>query len=366
KRCSRCILPDGFLGLPLDEEGVCGLCRAEPQGQRASGQGLEQLGERIRSLGRGSLGRGGRYDCVVPLSGGKDSTYILYSAVRDLALRVIAVNYDSGYQSDEGRGNVENACRALGVPLVVRRPDPDLQRSMLREILEISRELGCYTRTCTNCELMLRNVALGTAREHDVPVILWGSASAESAEPQEYRDYRHGRSPLAILSSKLESFRRLKLGPGRVAKLLPHIVRYTALNIRHRVAMGVPASCVLNPYRLMPFPPSNPTVVHYFDYASWDPTEKVEILKRELGWRHPPDRQSRFDCLLYSFVEHRHLKLHGITDSGAVDCGSVREGRLTRQRALEQERTRIGRIERECDALVESLGLDRLEIELPQ
>lgn len=55
---------------------------------RADGPGLDALGERIRSPGHG-----GPYDCFIPLSGGKDSTYILHSAVQDLGLTPIAINY---------------------------------------------------------------------------------------------------------------------------------------------------------------------------------------------------------------------------------------------------------------------------------
>jgi hypothetical protein len=347
-------MPETYGGITFDENGVCSLCASSADEQVAP-QRLDELGEHVRSFSSG-----GDYDCVVPLSGGKDSTYILYSAVKDLGLRVIAVNYDSGYQSDEGRDNVRNACEALGVKLVVRRPNETLQRGLLREILEVSRVLGCYTRTCTHCEMMLRNAAVQTAREYGVPVILWGSASAESAEVEEYEEYRSGRSPLAILSGKLASFRRLKLTPGKVLRLVPHAVKYTLLSIRLRRSMRVPLSCVLNPYRLMPFPKSDPTVVHYFDYASWDPVAKTGILKSELGWRHPPDRESRFDCRLYAFVEHRHLTLHGITDSGAIDCLLVREGKITRDDALRRESATQERVVRECDDLVQSLDLDLL------
>jgi hypothetical protein len=129
--------------------------------------------------------------------------------------------------------------------------------------------------------------------------------------------------------------------------------------------MGAPLSCVLNPFRLMPFPASKPTVEHFFDYTSWNPLETTALLEKELGWQHPPDRQSRFDCRLYAFVEHRHLKQTGVTDSGAIDCIFVREGKMTRERALEREYSRQERVERECAELVRSIGLEDLRIRLP-
>lgn len=353
-------MPDTYPGITFDENGVCSLCAeiAAPQ-RRLPGVGT--LGDRIRSLGEGRP-----YDCVVPLSGGKDSTYILYVAVSELGLRVVAVNYDSGYMSEEGRSNVRNACSALDVKLVVARPEQVVQDRMLRQILKVSRELDCFTRTCMNCEQMLRTVALQAAAEYDVPVILWGSAAAESAESVEYDDYRFGRSASDILTSKLATFRSLGLTPARVARLVGPVLSYTALNCRQRMRMGVPASCVLNPFRLMPFPDAAPVVEHFFDYTSWDPLATTGLLEKELGWRHPPDREARFDCRLYAFVEHRHLKKTGITDSGAIDCLLVREGKMTREHALEKEASTQERVARECDELVRSLGLGDLGIRLPE
>ena len=129
RRCTRCTMPETFQGITFDEDGVCSLCTATAA-KHESPRRLAELGEVVRSYGRG-----GNYDCVVPLSGGKDSTYILYSAVRDLGLRVIAVNYDSGYQSDEGRDNVRNACEALGVEAVL------LPEDVLEELRENGRML---------------------------------------------------------------------------------------------------------------------------------------------------------------------------------------------------------------------------------
>jgi hypothetical protein len=353
-------VPDAYEGISFDENGVCTFCRASEEEARRDLPGIEALGERVRSLGTG-----GQYDCVVPLSGGKDSTYILYSAVKDLGLKPLAVNYDSGYQSVEGRENVRNACEALGVKLVAYGPDADTQRAMLREILEVSRILDCYTRTCTDCELMLRHASVRAAREYDVPVVLWGSASAESAEEQEYEEYRYGMSPGAIVKGKLRTLGRLKLSPGQVIRLIPHIVRYAVLNARQRRHMGVPLRCVLNPFGQMQFPESDPTIVHYFDYTTWDPSQNTPILERELGWKHPPGRDSRFDCRLYAFVEHRQLKLTGLSESGVIESGLVRHGRMSRAEALERERETRERVVRECDELVELLGVPHVKIDLP-
>jgi hypothetical protein len=349
-RCTRCILPQSFPGISFDEQGVCSLCiQHKPQRSRV---GRRELLERIRSVGPGP-----RYDCVVPLSGGKDSTYILLCAVRDLGLRVIAANYDSGYQSETARRNVARSCKALGVPLVTMAPDRDLQRRVLREMLLVSETLGCFTRTCTTCEFMLRTLAMGVARKHSVPIILWGSSALESPNDAAYSDYRHGRAPSQILATKLARLRSLRLTCGQLGRLVPHVIAYTATSIRLRRSAGAPIRYILNPYGLMPFPESRPTVIHFFDYATWDPQAATDLLRQELGWEHPDGREARFDCRLYCFVEHRRLKLEGITDSGVIDCRLIREGRRTREEARAREEATCRRVVNECAELVEEVGL---------
>ena len=149
-RCSTCILPDTFPDIQFDDRGVCSLCAAH--------QPTPPLGEaalrRVRATTRGAA-----HDCVVPLSGGKDSVYVLYYATRVLGLRAAAVMYDSGFQADMARENAVRACRILNVPLTIRAADPARHRAMLRETLRISELGGSFFNTCMNCEANIRTLA---------------------------------------------------------------------------------------------------------------------------------------------------------------------------------------------------------------
>ena len=82
RRCSRCILPDTFPGADLGEEGVCRPCASHvPTSVHGEGALHDAVG----------TARGPVYDCVVPLSGGKDSSYVLLYAVERLKLRPVRV-----------------------------------------------------------------------------------------------------------------------------------------------------------------------------------------------------------------------------------------------------------------------------------
>jgi len=75
RRCTRCLLPETFPGIEFDEEGVCNYCRhyekVEVKGEEALRQVLEQY-----------RGKGERYDCWVPIGGGRDSSFDLHQVVK--------------------------------------------------------------------------------------------------------------------------------------------------------------------------------------------------------------------------------------------------------------------------------------------
>jgi hypothetical protein len=348
-------MPETFPGITFDDRGVCSYCSGHEPHRNVAG--LDGLADRIRSVSSDS-----EYDCVVPLSGGKDSTYVLFCAVKKLGLKAVAANYDSGYQSDIARRNVTRACEAMNVPLVSMTPNPGIQRRMLREMLLVSEELGCFTRTCTCCEFMLRMLAIGAARKYNAPFILWGSSALESADDADYEEYRQGRTPFQILASKATRLRSLRLTPRRLGAVVPCFASYTVLSARLRYKAGAPFKYVVNPYELIPFPERSPAVIHFFDYVDWDPRTETEQLKQETGWDHPDGRESRFDCRLFCFVEHRSLKLTGMSESGAIDCRLIREGSLSRERALAREETTKERVVRESAEIVKQLGIQDYRI----
>jgi N-acetyl sugar amidotransferase len=105
--------------IEFDEQGVCNYCsdflremdRFVEQDPVKREEKLQALVERIKARGRGK-----RYDCIVGVSGGVDSSWALVQAVR-LGLRPLAVHMDSGWNSELAQNNIANLVRTLGVDL---------------------------------------------------------------------------------------------------------------------------------------------------------------------------------------------------------------------------------------------------------
>ena len=129
--CTRCLYPDTKPNLFFDEEGVCSACRSfesraivDWDARRAE---LEALTARYRSSD------GGNYDCIVPVSGGKDSTYQVIRLL-ELDLNPLCVTATTDSLSDIGRRNIENIKR-LGVDYLEMSTNPVVRRKMNRRCL---------------------------------------------------------------------------------------------------------------------------------------------------------------------------------------------------------------------------------------
>lgn len=332
-RCSRCILPDTFPDVRFDESGVCSLC--------SSHQACTALGEaRLRKLVGNR--RGSTYDCVVTVSGGKDSVYVLHYVVTKLNLRPLAVMYDSGFQADLAKENAARACEALGVPLVVKAANWRTQRRMLEELLRISQIGGTFFNTCMNCEANIRAIAINAAAEHRVPFLFHGTAAVEKV----------GTPPFMRRRSFL---RRI---PSRSRpRLFYHAARYCLHSIRQRMEMKLPLRLRFLPKGIPHFPDGETQTIHFYDYIEWEPAEAVALLKDTLGWRCPPDREHRFDCLLHCLANHHWLRELGITWDGFIYAAMVREELITREQALAREQATQHSLEKECARTIATVGM---------
>ena len=104
QRCTRCILDETVSDIWFDEKGVCKYCHIHDEMEKKhplDGMGSQKLKDLVQKIRK--EGRGKRYDCIVGVSGGRDSSYTLLTAVK-LGLRPLAVHFDNGW-------NFENAIK---------------------------------------------------------------------------------------------------------------------------------------------------------------------------------------------------------------------------------------------------------------
>jgi len=134
--CSKCILDTTIEEIKFDNQGVCNYCYTHDEMEKKFPLGKEgdaAVNKIVNKIKR--KGKNKKYDCIVGVSGGRDSTYTLYHAVK-LGLRPLAVHFDNGWNSDIAVKNINNATRILNVDLETIVADweefKDLQVSFLK------------------------------------------------------------------------------------------------------------------------------------------------------------------------------------------------------------------------------------------
>lgn len=134
--CKRCVLDNTVEDIWYDENGICKYCliHEELEAKHPLGdEGRRNLEAMIEEIKRS--GKGKEFDCIVGVSGGRDSTYTLLTAVRH-GLRPLAVHFDNGWNTDISVENVKKVITKLGVTLHTVVADweefKDLQLSFLQ------------------------------------------------------------------------------------------------------------------------------------------------------------------------------------------------------------------------------------------
>ena len=165
--CKRCVMPSTRPDLLLDEEGICNACRSYEN--RESIDWIYRRKELMSILNRYRNSDGTNWDCIIPVSGGKDSTYQVVQML-ELGMNPLCVTASTCDLTKIGRNNIENI-KHLGVDYIEMSPNPivraKLNRIGLIQIGDISwpEHVGIFT------------IPVRAAVQFNIPLIVWGENS---------------------------------------------------------------------------------------------------------------------------------------------------------------------------------------------
>ncbi len=323
-RCRHCILPASLPSIRLDDNGVCGLCadyQKRRDGDRDSGsrkkREFEALIERARRLRR-------PYDCLIPLSGGKDSTYALYLCDRVYGLKCLCVTFDNGFLSPHAIANIRNAIRssrADHMMITVNRPT----MIMLYKLF--------LKKTGTFCPACLRGIglALNVAQKYRIPLTVSGTGwqvTYLAALPEVYQE------------GNVDFFRNVVKGEPIEAEVLPLLQDVNTWDFARLFRI---VSRVLKLPQL-----SRSHYVRLYDHFDPDYEKIYDIIKKEMGWSAGDEANAEhLDCRLHGVAGYLHnLKFPELTGHTIHRAGLIRMGKVERDATLIQdleERAGLGR-----------------------
>jgi amino acid adenylation domain-containing protein len=304
--CRTCGLPSNYPGSDFDETGECSDCRAY---ERYSDQVARyfRTPDQLRDVVSGVKGRAADrpHDCVVLVSGGKDSTYMLYQLVREFGVRPLVFTLDNGYISDAALGNVRNACADLGVDLHVG------STPHMNEIFVDSLERHCNV--CDGCFKTIYTLSMSLARERGIDTIITGLARGQLFETR-----------LA------DTFAAREFDPDAIDSLI-----MDARKAYHHIDDAVfqlletdlfDDETLFDDIRL----------VDFYRFVDVDLDEVFRYLTDETVWQRPTDTGRSTNCLINDVGIFVHKKQRGYHNYALPYGWDVRLGHKRREAAMDE------------------------------
>lgn len=304
KKCVRCIMDQTANDIVFDSKGICNYCKEfELKKSKYLAVDSNDLNKRLMSLiNKVKIdGKGKKYDCIVGLSGGVDSSWALVKAVR-LGLRPLAVHMDSGWNSELAQNNIENLVRNLGVDLYTH----------VIEWTEIRGLMNCFFKAdVIDVEVLYDNAMLAVnyslAAKYNLKYILAGTNIATEGIdiPSNWNWYKSDKKNIKGISKAFNG-PRLKTFPS-ISTL--QTMKYVVLN---RIKW-----------------------ISFLDYLDYKKYEALEVLKKEFNYKPYPHKH--YESVFTRFYQGYILPYKFGVDKRLPHLSSlIMTGELTRDEALVQ------------------------------
>ncbi|MFC1948649.1 hypothetical protein ACFLW0_00510 [Chloroflexota bacterium] len=328
--CSRCILPETFPGIKYDEEGICNYCLEHKPLQVLGEDALNNKIAYYRSR------NGGEYNCVIPISGGRDSTFVLHQMVKKYKMKVITITVDSGFILPEGFHNIETVTKALNVPHVWLRNNRKIKTA--RENTGIKFR-GWLKNPSINTIVPVLNAGDKTmnlrmarfARGNGIPVVMGGNFIGNCTFEEEHWK----RGFMGVFADDRGAFSTY----DKIRLVLKFGLEYikNPYNLRPAIFMEYLTGGAVYFFEPL-FRPRGIDFLGFYDYIYWREKEVEETVISELGWKGAEDHTTtwRIDDSAYPLINYIYYQLVGFTEHDEMYSKMIREGQLTRDEALKR------------------------------
>ena len=329
KICTRCVSDTTMSDITFDEKGICNFCKLQEELEKKyplGAEGEKNIKQIIKEMKK--RGRNKKYDCIVGVSGGVDSTYCALLA-KKWGLRVLAVNLDNGWNSSEAEHNIKTLVEKLGIDLKVVKVNKEefrkLQISFLKASvseIEIPTDVGIYS------------TLYKIAAQENIPSIINGhSIRQEGTQPLSWT-YMDGKYIDSVyekfVGEKLKYFDNLKISNMVYYMFVKRIKEYRPL-----------------------------------EFLDYDKQEAGKILEKETDWKYYGGHH--FESIFTRFVASYILPTKFNIDKRKVSLSAkIRSGKLKRDDALkilDEEYYPEEKIEKDKNYVLTRLGLSNKEFD---
>jgi N-acetyl sugar amidotransferase len=340
RRCTKCLLPETHETIEFDESGVCNICRQIEFKQtridwNTKRKDLFELVGQYRDKYD--------YDCIVPFSGGKDSTFTLYYIVQALRLKPLVIRFDHGFLRPTVLKNTERSIKKLGVDFIHFRPNWKVVQKLMLESLKRKGDF------CWHCHTGIFSYPMQMAVKLNVPLIIWGEPSAEYTSYYSYEDDEEVDERRFNRSTNLGITAEDMVGMLDGTVTLRDLKPYTYPDVKDLRRVKVRSVCLGS-------------------YIPWDVKRQVEVIKKELGWQEEkvegvPDGYGyeKIECGMQGVRDYLKFAKRGYARATHLASIDIRNGRLTREEGMGMVLENEGKRPASLEVFLEHVGLNEDE-----
>ena len=323
KYCKKCLYPNTKPQLEFNDEGVCSACTNFNDKSNINWEEKRQELEEV--LKKFSNKNENNYDCIIPVSGGKDSFFQTYFITKELGYNPLVVSFHPLDQTDLGKKNLDNL-KKIGVDCIEFSPNPIIYKKLAKfGLIELGdfqwpEHLGIFT------------VPVQIAVKYNIPLIIWGE------NPQ----FEYGKPTDISKEILLDKEWNEKNGGYFLDKIKPRDMTKYGFKLKDLKPYIYPSDEEIKKVGV--------NAIFLGSYIKWDIFKQLELVKK-LGFSEDTDiREGTYDSwenLDVKFTSfHDYFKFLKFGFGRATDHASIeiRLGRITREKGLELVKKHEGRI----------------------
>lgn len=326
KLCKNCLFPDTKPHLKFDEDGVCDACKYSEKKHTIDWnkrrQELKNILEKYRNKNEEN------YDCLIPVSGGKDSHYQAYVIKKEFGLNPLVVNFHPREQTELGRKNLDNL-KTLGVDCIEFSANPDVYKKLsLFGLTELGDPMWPE-------HIGLFQIPIKIAVHLKIPLLIWG----------ENPIFEYG-GPVTATSPYLDKSWLENYGGYFLDKIKPSQLTQYGISKKELIPFIFPDENEIRNIGV--------TGVFLGYYLKWDARKQLEIVKKHgfsVSKELSEGTYTNFENLdsnivpLHDYFKYLKYGYGRATDQASID---IRNNRMSRDEGLKLIETYEGNVPKKC------------------
>lgn len=332
--CIRCCIPETQEGVKFDEMGICQACQSSEQKIHIDWRKKETELRQIFDAAKAAAGS--NYDCIVPISGGKDSTFQLHVLTRVYGMKPLAVTFSHNWFSETGWYNLMNSLEKFNVDHMMFTPNRDLVNRIA------ARSLEAIGDTCWHCHAGVGAFPLQAAVRFNIPLLVYGESIAEASGRSTYKN--------PTIEFNVEYFQKVS------TKRNPMQMVGETLSEKDMKPFFFPSVEELEK--------TGVRLLHLGDYIFWDDERQMEFVRDTYDWKETEVEGTykgykSAECIMpgmHDFTNYLKRGYGRATYQASVD---VRNGLLSREEGFELARQYDSEIPEALEYYLDATGMSR-------